>query len=185
MKKTLTIPLFVFCLAPQVLFSQARDSFFEGVRLYGISGFASWDSFEMDSLSFDAKEYDIEAQAGIFLTDELAVGFDLSYSVAVLESMNSNSEKNTLIVGGFARYYFLLGNSNFAIYPELSVGFTRADLDFEEILDGWSYRAGPGIAYFFLPNVSTELRFLFSQQFLGEVTIHRTNLQLGLQVYVY
>jgi hypothetical protein len=144
-------------------------------------GFSKGDVFVSGAVSFgstkmgDAKssEFTIAPKVGYFVSENIAVGGKLGYSSASDVMVTSfagydlggsyTADYNSLIVGGFGRYYFTPANQ-FSLFAELGVDYASTTLD---ELDGASIDdnnkvnslmigAGLGMNYFVSSNFSIE-----------------------------
>ncbi|MDQ3292663.1 MAG: hypothetical protein M3Q05_15360, partial [Bacteroidota bacterium] len=127
-----------------------------------------------EDLTFDPsqvnqKGFSAGPQAGLFITNNLAVGLTVNYKHSKMRDYNSydssfqNTQSQTIAFGPFARYYYF-------IRPELAIfgqGAITYNHDFnEENYFGLSTNVAPGLIYFISPKIGLEMN-------LGGITYTR------------
>ncbi|QXP59342.1 outer membrane beta-barrel protein [Olleya sp. HaHaR_3_96] len=132
----------------------------DDILLEGVVSFKS-QSDEEDLSGVKSSSYTINPKAGYFITDDLAIGLDLSYSFGKSEteevSQSSNIEDKTIMGGVFLRYYFLNLGKRFKIYGELGGGYVTSETGFEsdpEKSNGLQSNLTLGLNYFVKENIA-------------------------------
>ena len=99
------------------------------ILLEGVVNFQSQsDSEELEGIK--SSSYTINPKVGYFISDDLALGLDLSYSFSKSEiqqgELIQTKEDETIMGGLFLRYYFLNLGKRFKTYAELGGGYLTA-----------------------------------------------------------
>ncbi|MDA0176455.1 MULTISPECIES: outer membrane beta-barrel protein [Mesoflavibacter] len=101
-------------------------------------------------------EFSINPKAGYFVSDDLAVGIELSYNSATQDVAGTETaDFSAFGAGVFARYYFLDLGSRFTTYSELGLGFASAENKIADVKsNGFGAGLGLGINYFVKENIA-------------------------------
>ncbi len=145
-------------------FANAQDN--EGT---GTKGFANGDVFitgavGIGSVSFgDNKEtsFEIAPSAGLFVTDNIAVGVRLGYTSdkAEVDGLGDTMDDTTLSVGAFGRYY-ATPSSDFSFFGELAFNYNSLeDKLADNKANGFDLVLAPGVSYFISDNFAFEATF--------------------------
>lgn len=182
------------------IFSQAQDT--EGMQgsfekkdipvharrqMYGISGYFDSDKIEAKGQSFSRKDYGFDLVSGYFVANNLVLGGKFGWNVrqSIADSDDFLGEK--LLYGGiFSRYYIMIGESYFALFPEVMVGYSGLTIDTQKG-NGPILQAGAGITHFLSPNVGLDLVAFYEYFEAGGdlgLTFSSLGMRLGFQIYL-
>ncbi|AUC76779.1 outer membrane beta-barrel protein [Olleya sp. Bg11-27] len=136
-----------------------------------VGGFEEGDVFVEGNFGFGStndknteiktSSFDFNPKVGYFLSDELAVGVELSLNTdkTTDDVADSENKNNTFGAGVFARYYFLELGKRFKTYGEFGVDFdsskneqTVASTSSEFKTNGFGAGLGLGMNYFVTEN---------------------------------
>lgn len=144
-------------------FANAQD----GADTTGGKGFANGDTFVSGSLGFsststgDVKDntFTISPKAGLFVSDNIAVGVELAYTSRNEDDGIAPEIKTTAFgIGAFARYYATPA-SDFSFVAELGAGYLTAKQEqgaFDGKANGFVIALTPGVSYFISSNFALE-----------------------------
>lgn len=96
-------------------------------------------------------------KAGYFVSEDFAVGLQLSVASDKTEVGNSEETENIFGVGAFGRYYFLELGQRFKTYGEFGLGFASYKDEYgsvESKATGFGAELGLGMNYFVTENVA-------------------------------
>lgn len=144
-------------------FANAQDT--EGT---GTKGFANGDVFITGAVSIGSDTYgddkttsfEIAPSAGLFVTDNIAVGVRLGYMSSKSESGSVDTADNSnFSVGAFGRYY-ATPTSDFSFFGELAFDYnTMKDNLSDGKANGFDIALAPGVSYFISDNFALEAAF--------------------------
>ena len=121
----------------------------------GMLGYSSEDDERRD---LKTSSYTINPKFGYLVTDDLAIGLDLSYNVYKEDlSEADETEENTIEAGLFLRYYFLDLGKRFKVYGELGGGYLNLESGVkDELQNATGFQVGMdlGINYFVKENIA-------------------------------
>ncbi|MCX7547686.1 outer membrane beta-barrel protein [Xanthomarina sp. F1114] len=146
-------------MAAVAVFGFANVNAQEDVSVYGfgegdifIEGNVGFNSSNDKNTEEKASGFNISPKAGYFLTDDLALGLDLSYASSKTKvAGTTTADVDGFGAGVFARYYFLDLGKRFKTYTELGAGYASAKDKggvFDEKFDAFGAGLDLGINYF-------------------------------------
>ncbi|MCH2046288.1 MAG: hypothetical protein MK212_19390 [Saprospiraceae bacterium] len=156
-------------------------------QMYGINGFFDSDKITINGNDFKSMDYGFDLLAGYFVADKLVVGGKLGWHVneGIFTSDEFLGEK--ILYGGiYSRYYVMMGDSYFALFPEVTVGYAGITIDTENG-HGPLVQAGGGITHFLSPNVGLEFVGFYEYMSVSnglDLTFNNFGMRLGFQVYL-
>lgn len=142
-------------------FAQAQET------TEGGKGFSNGDIFMTGSVGFSststgddkANEFTFSPSAGMFVTDNIAIGLELSISSATEEDGFSDELKTSQVgIAAFGRYYTTPA-SDFSFFAQLGVGYVsvKAEQGPNEIkANGFGVEFNPGVSYFISENFALQ-----------------------------
>lgn len=131
-------------------------------------GFAKGDLFFSGSIGYNStKTGDVKTSemtfapiVGYFITENIAIGGQLSFGRGTSEDELDNESKTTTFgINAIGRYYLTPAN-RFSVYGQANIGFSSQKMDpdgGEDIKSsGWNIGVGPGFSYFLSDRIAME-----------------------------
>ena len=109
---------------------------------------------------FKTNEFTIVPSAGIFVTNNIAVGLNVGYTTSKVENPDTGDvDTNLFEIGAFGRYYATPAN-DFSFFGQLGFGYGTGKQEFEgggeNKADGFNIALRPGVSYFISKNFALE-----------------------------
>ncbi len=170
MKKVILSVAAVFAFG----FANAQDA----TNTMDSKGFANGDTFMSGTVGFrststgDVKEsaFTIAPKAGLFVTDNIAIGVELAYLSNKTENgVDPEATSSGFGIGAFARYYATPA-SDFSFVAELGAGYITSKYEqgpIEGKANGFVVALTPGVSYFISSNFALEAQ-------IGELSYNTT-----------
>ena len=155
--------------------------------MYGINGFFDSDKIEQNGNTYKRKDYGFDLMSGYFIANNLVLGGKFGWHVKQSISDIDDFQGEKLLYGGiFSRYYVMMGDSYFALFPEVTIALAGTTINKDKGL-GPLIQAGGGITHFLSPNVG--LDFVVFYEYLeaaGDLDLKASDLgmRIGFQVYL-
>ena len=139
------------------------------------TGFSGGDMFLTGSLGYSSTktgefkdtEFIISARYGYFVTDNIAIGPQLTFIDGTMTDVDPftgeplDVDTSALEAGAFGRYYFT-PSRNFSFFGQLEVAYVTAksETEFgESKANGFGFGLAPGISYFVSDHIAFEATF--------------------------
>lgn len=120
-----------------------------------VEGNIGFNSTKDKNTDTKTNSFNFNPKAGYFISDDLAVGIELSLGTAKNEVGGAEAKENVFGAGAFARYYFLELGERFKTYGEFGLGFASYKEEmagFENKASGFGAGLGLGVNYFITEN---------------------------------
>lgn len=169
--------LFILFFSTHIYGQETIIPLTEGNWIGGLSGNVSWDDYKINNSQIDGFGFSVSSRNGMFVQNDLSIGFDFQWSEKELNNSYYSSEYNRLgFVGLWIRYYIPFFGTGIAMYPEVSVGYGNYKSTTTTIgnhldsfgpdvfiggnyisADGFAYNIGLGVTKFILNTIAFEI----------------------------
>lgn len=172
MKKSKFYLVALFLLVTQLVMAQPEN----GMNLVGGNvGFTFNNDDDVSAYSLSMNPYYLS-----FINDNIALGSGIFLGYESLGSFNAM----TLSVFPMARYYFTSSNEKMVFFAQGLAGYTLLKSSFsDQINSGFTFSAGPGIAFMLNDNVSIDTVVSYNR-ILGDIGVSDISFTVGFQVWL-
>ncbi len=180
----------------------------QGGWVGGLSGNVGWDDYSSSGNGYATKNdgfgFSISSRNGQFVINNLSVGFDIQWNenelTTISEYSDNSFERNKLgFIGLWSRYYIPFIGTGWAIFSEVSLGYTNYKFLTEKILisstqiessaGGFAYNLGLGATIFVSNNIAFETTLRYQGGKLTgddslEIKLSNKDILFGIMIYL-